>query len=113
MDLTFSPEETAFRHEISAWIRGNLPDGWGEPGFKEPKTFEDRLVFSRAWEKKLADAGWAGISWPKDYGGRGVTLMEQVIFHEEMATEIAPQILINFVGINLARLTLITKRAEV
>jgi len=48
-------------------------------------------------EKQLAGAGWAGISWPKEYGGRGATLMEQIIFHEEMAAARAPQIFINFV----------------
>ena len=69
-------------------------------------------MFSRAWEKKLADAGWAGISWPKDYGGRGATLMEQIIFHEEMAAARAPQIFINFVGINLAGPTIMAHGSE-
>src|SRR6266480_3988980 len=112
MDLAFSSEETAFRGEIRAWIRDNLPAGWGTPAFKEPKTFDERLVFSRAWEKKLAEAGWAGISWPKEYGGRGATLMEQIIFHEEMAAARAPQIFINFVGINLAGPTMMAHGSE-
>ena len=112
MDLAFSPEETKFRGEIRAWIQDNLPAGWGTPAFKEPKTFDERLVFSRAWEKKLAEAGWAGISWPKEYGGRGATLMEQIIFHEEMAAARAPQIFINFVGINLAGPTMMAHGSE-
>jgi alkylation response protein AidB-like acyl-CoA dehydrogenase len=99
MDLALSPEETAFRDEIRAWIRENLPEGWPAT---EPKTFEDRVAFARRWERTLHTAGYAGISWPKEYGGRGATLMEQVIFHEEMARARAPQISVNFVGINLA-----------
>ncbi|MCA1833405.1 MAG: acyl-CoA dehydrogenase family protein [Actinomycetota bacterium] len=97
MELAFTAEENAFREEVRAWIKENLP-----PDFKEPRSFEERLAFSRAWEKKLSASGWAGIAWPKEYGGRGATLMEQIIFHEEMARARAPQIFINFVGINLA-----------
>jgi alkylation response protein AidB-like acyl-CoA dehydrogenase len=102
MDLAFSDRELSFRDEVRAWLAGNLPEGWGEPGFHEPETFEEKLEFARGWERKLADAGWAGISWPKEYGGRGATLMEQVIFQQEMARARAPMISVNFVGVNLA-----------
>jgi alkylation response protein AidB-like acyl-CoA dehydrogenase len=112
MDLALSPSELKFRDEIRAWIAANLPEGWGAPGFKEPHTFDERLHFSRAWEKKLSDAGWAGLSWPKEYGGRGATLMEQIIFHEEMARVRAPQIFINFVGVNLAGPTIMAHGSE-
>jgi alkylation response protein AidB-like acyl-CoA dehydrogenase len=112
MDLALSPAEIAFRDEIRAWIADNLPKGWGTPGYSEPKTFEERLEFSRAWEKKLADAGWVGFSWPKEFGGRGATLMEQIIFHEEMARARAPQIFINFVGVNLAGPTIMAHASE-
>jgi alkylation response protein AidB-like acyl-CoA dehydrogenase len=112
MDLAYSAEENAFREEVRAWIRANLPKGYGTPPHKEPRTFEERLAFSRAWDRKLAEAGWAGISWPKDYGGRGATLMEQIVFHEEMARARAPQIFINFVGINLAGPTIMAHGTE-
>src|SRR6266850_7811601 len=112
MDLALAPQELAFRDEIRAWVHENLPEGWGAPGFREPSTFDERLTFSRGWEKKLADAGWAGISWPKEYGGRGATLMEQIVFHEEMARARAPQIFINFVGINLAGPTIMAHGSE-
>jgi len=101
MDLAFSPEETAFREEIRAWIRDNLPAGWGTPASKNRKRSTSGLS-SRAMGEAARRCGWAGISWPKEYGGRGATLMEQIIFHEEMAAARAPQIFINFVGINLA-----------
>ena len=112
MDLALAEHELAFRDEVRAWIAVNLPDGWGEPGFREPETFEERLEFARGWERKLADAGWAGISWPTEYGGRGATLMEQVIFHQEMARARAPQISVNFVGINLAGPTIMAHGTE-
>ena len=112
MDLALSPAETAFRDEIRAWIQDNLPKGWGTPGFSEPKTFDERLEFSRAWEKKLAEAGWVGFSWPSEYGGRGAMLMEQIVFHEEMARARAPQIFINFVGVNLAGPTIMSHASD-
>jgi hypothetical protein len=54
MDLVFSDAELAFRDEVRAWIADNLPDGWGQPGFKEAQTFEEKLEFAKAWEKKFA-----------------------------------------------------------
>jgi alkylation response protein AidB-like acyl-CoA dehydrogenase len=112
MDLALSDAELAFRDEVRAWIADNLPEGWGRPGFKEPQRFEEKLEFARGWEKKLAAAGWAGISWPKEYGGRGATLMEQVVFHQEMARARAPMISVNFVGINLAGPTIMAHGSE-
>src|SRR5207249_7427702 len=84
MDLSLSPDELAFRDDVRVWLVDNLPEGWGLTGYREPQSFEEKLGFAKGWERTLADAGWAGISWPKEYGGRGATLMEQVIFHQEM-----------------------------
>jgi len=83
MDLTLTPEEEAFRDEVRAWLGDNHP---GE----EPDGEEAKFLFRRAWQRKMHDAGWAGISWPKEYGGRGATLIEQAIFSEEMARSKAP-----------------------
>ncbi|HVL32118.1 MAG TPA: acyl-CoA dehydrogenase family protein, partial [Actinomycetota bacterium] len=80
MDLALSESELAFRDQIRAWIADNLPEGWGAPGHVEPTTLEDRLAVARDWEKRLATGGWTGISWPKEFGGAGLTLMQQVIF---------------------------------
>src|SRR3989449_9003396 len=112
MDLAFSEAELAFRDDVRVWLVDNLTEGWGLSGYREPQTFEEKLEFARDWERTLADAGWAGISWPKEYGGRGATLMEQVIFHEEMARARAPQISVNFVGINLAGPTIMAHGTE-
>jgi alkylation response protein AidB-like acyl-CoA dehydrogenase len=77
MDLTLSPSEEAFRDELRAWLAVNHP---GESPDDEEEAFE----FRRRWQAKLHERGWAGISWPKQYGGRGATLIEQAIFSEEM-----------------------------
>src|SRR3954451_11548778 len=83
MDLTLTPEEEAFRDEVRAWLEENHPGA-------EPDGEEPMFVFRRDWQRKLHEAGWAGISWPKEYGGRGATLIEQAIFSEEMARTKAP-----------------------
>jgi len=83
MDLTLTPEEEAFRDEVRAWLGENNPG-------PEPDGEEAKFVFRRDWQRRLHDAGWAGISWPKEYGGRGATLIEQAIFSEEMARAKAP-----------------------
>lgn len=86
MDLRFSEEDEAFRREVAEWLADNLTGefavvrGRGGPG-DEHALFEERL----AWERKLGAAGWTCIGWPKEYGGRGATLTQQVIFHEEYA----------------------------
>src|SRR5436305_2321412 len=106
MDLALSPQELAFRDEVRVWLADNLPEGWGLTGYREPQSFEEKLEFAKGWERTLADAGWAGMSWPKEYGGRGATLMEQVIFTEEMARAEAPQ-MANVLGIGLIGPTII------
>ncbi len=83
MDLTLTIEEQAFRDEVRAWLGDNHPG-------PEPDGEEAKFEFRRAWQRQLHDAGWAGISWPKEYGGRGATLIEQAIFSEEMARAKAP-----------------------
>ena len=83
MDLTPTPEEQAFRGEVRAWIEENHP---GE----EPSELEEIIPFRVAWQRKMHEAGWAGISWPKEYGGRGATLVEQAIFAQESARAEAP-----------------------
>jgi alkylation response protein AidB-like acyl-CoA dehydrogenase len=91
MDLRFSPAEEAFRSEVRAFLaerlRGDFADlvGRGGPG-DEHEHFERRV----AWERMLGQAGWACIGWPKEYGGRGASLTEQVIFYEEYARARAP-----------------------
>jgi alkylation response protein AidB-like acyl-CoA dehydrogenase len=86
MDLRFSPADEAFRREVAAWLDAHLIGefavvrGRGGPG-DEHALFDERL----AWERKMGAAGWNCVGWPKEHDGRGATLSEQVIFHEEYA----------------------------
>jgi alkylation response protein AidB-like acyl-CoA dehydrogenase len=83
VDLTLSPQEQAFRDELREWLARNNPG-------REPAGDEEAFQFRRAWQKKLHENGYAGLSWPKEYGGRGATLIEGAIFNEEMARAKAP-----------------------
>ena len=83
MDLTLTPEEEAFRDEVRAWLEANHPGA-------EQDVEDAKFEFLSYWQGNLHEAGWAGISWPKEYGGRGATLIEQAIFSEEMARAKAP-----------------------
>ncbi len=85
MDLTLTQEEQAFRDEVRDWLEANNP---GE----EPRSGTDAWVeFASDWQRKMHDGGWAGISWPAEYGGRGASLIEQAIFAEEMGRAQAPR----------------------
>jgi alkylation response protein AidB-like acyl-CoA dehydrogenase len=96
MDLRFSEEDEAFRKEIRDWLNENLTGefaivrGRGGAGDEEA-LFDER----RAWERKLGEARWNCVGWPREYGGRDATLMQQVIFHEEYARAGGPGRLIH------------------
>ena len=110
MDFNFSPEEDAFRHEARAWIAANLPEGWGQTRH-ESEDEHERYMFRLDWEKTLFAGGWAGLAWPKQYGGAGATLVEQAILAEELARAGAPEG-INIIGRNLTAPTLMHHGSE-
>jgi alkylation response protein AidB-like acyl-CoA dehydrogenase len=99
MDFAFTAEEEAFRQELRSWLAENLPQAWRE-GWRPPEDTPEEERFLRGWQRRLAEGGWAGIAWPKAYGGRGATLIEQVIYQEEMARAEAPG-QINGIGIGM------------
>jgi len=84
VDLTLTDSETTFRDEVRSWLEENHPGP--APEGDDQAEFE----FRRAWQKTMHEAGWAGISWPEEYGGKGATLIEQSIFNEELATQNVP-----------------------
>src|SRR5438105_1432513 len=88
MDFELSPTEKAFREEVRTWLKANVPAEAEEPEAAGQKEWVDKR---RAWQKKLHEAGYVGIGWPKEYGGRGATLMEQLIFNQETIAARAPQ----------------------
>ena len=90
MDLNLTPQETAFRDNLRAWLKDNLNPDWRKEyaalGGDQRADFE----YLRAWQRKVYEGGYAGIHWPKEFGGRGSSLMEVAIFNEEMAAAGAP-----------------------
>src|SRR6266540_727207 len=106
MDLDFSPEDAAFREEVRTWLHEHVP---GEPRPEHGQTMRE---FDLAWQRTQCEGGWAGISWPKEYGGRGLPLLQQMIWHEEYALADAPWIGSCFVGINHGGPTLIARGSE-
>jgi alkylation response protein AidB-like acyl-CoA dehydrogenase len=84
MDLSLSPSEQEFRDEVRTWL------GENNPGPEPESSLDEVIAYRREWQGKLHEAGWAGISWPQEYGGRGATLIEQAIFVGEAARAEAP-----------------------
>jgi alkylation response protein AidB-like acyl-CoA dehydrogenase len=92
MDFRYPVEAEAFRQEFRAWLEANLPpelagDGLGGGSME---IGGDRLDRLRAWNRTLADARFAAIAWPEEWGGRGAGVMEQVVYAEEMHRARAP-----------------------
>src|SRR5437763_4584449 len=103
MDLNLTPEEVAFRDEFRVGLQANVPKDRAE--WRE-KPLEESFPYLRAWQRKLHEGGWAAVSWPKEYGGRGATLMQQAMFWEEMARLEAPP-MANALGLGLIGPTII------
>jgi alkylation response protein AidB-like acyl-CoA dehydrogenase len=108
MDLRLTGEETAFRDELRAWLATHAPKDWAE--WRE-RPLEESYAYLRAWQRKLHDGGWAAVSWPKEYGGRSATLMQQSLFWEEMARVEAPP-MANSLGLGLIGPTIIACGTE-
>ncbi|MBI3301490.1 MAG: acyl-CoA dehydrogenase family protein, partial [Deltaproteobacteria bacterium] len=90
MDFHFTPQEEAFRQELRAWLAANLPADYDPEKFAWEMDAEERFRFHMAWHRRMHQGGWVGVHWPKEYGGRGATLVEQLIFHEELERVRAP-----------------------
>ena len=106
MDFDLGEAEKAFRDEVRAWLKANAPkDDSAESDQK--KLVDNR----RAWQKKLYEAGYVGITWPKEYGGRGGDFMDQLIFNDEMIVAQAPDP-INVIGLGMGGPVVITHGTE-
>ncbi|WP_243057516.1 acyl-CoA dehydrogenase family protein [Nocardioides sp. SR21] len=112
MDLNYSEEDQAFRAEVRAWLEEHLTGDWlalrglGGPG-RDHEAHEERV----AWNRLLAEHGWTCLGWPTEHGGRGLSLVQQVIFHEEYARADAP-VRVNHLGEELLGPTLIAFGSE-
>ena len=98
MDFSYPAEIEQFRKELRAWLSANLTD---DVVAADRRRAHDPLVFDtlRAWDAAVADAGWAAVSWPREYGGRGATVLEQLAHAEETTRARVPMPL-NIIGIN-------------
>ncbi len=90
MDLRFSAEDEAFRRELRSWLDANLPTEMRQRAFWSGRSDAESFEIRREWEASKAKAGFAGISWPEEYGGRGGTPTMKAIYDEELARANAP-----------------------
>lgn len=96
MDLTYSEEEEAFRARLRAWLSTALPE---LPPRPDPLDWPARRAYDTAWQRMLYDAGYAGLHWPEEAGGRGATPTQHLIYLEETEKAGAPYVGANFVGL--------------
>src|SRR5436309_6249138 len=108
MDLSDTPEEAQFRSDLRAWIAENLPED-KRGGRGGAQRFEDPFI--REWSRKLYGAGYAGLTWPKEYGGAGAPHSFQAILYEELAAAQAPTH-VGVIGLNMAGPTIIAHGTE-
>jgi alkylation response protein AidB-like acyl-CoA dehydrogenase len=107
MNLDFTADEIAFREEVRSWLADHAPQGPLSPAGPE------RLAFDKQWQRTLYDHGWAGLSWPAEYGGRALSLIKQLIWYEEVARAGAPGEGVFFIALNHAGPTLIARGTDV
>lgn len=106
MDLHFTQEDKVFREDARAWLRHNLPKE------RRPHAGEPLRAYDTGWQRKQFEGGWAGVSWPKEYGGLGLSLVRQLIWYEEYARAGAPDNHLCFVALNHGGPTLIARGTE-
>ena len=111
MDFSFTSEQEAFRQELRTWLATHVPPSARALRHLQPQASTEDLTFLKSWQRKVYVDGWAGISWPKAYGGRGASLVERMIFDQEMASAKAPNLL-NVLGLEIVGPTIIVHGTE-
>ncbi len=96
MDLRYSESDERFRAELRAWLADAVPKHGAPPPSHD---WPGRVAYDCGWQRKLFDAGYAGINWPKEFGGRELSATEQLVYYEETARAAAPYVGVNFVGL--------------
>ncbi len=110
VDFADSPDDARFRAELRAWLAANRP-ARAERVPHDDASLAEEFAFLRSWQRRLHEAGYVGLLWPRAYGGQGAPPTQQAILNEELARVRAPQLL-NRVGVNNAGPTLITHGSE-
>src|SRR5207247_1750114 len=107
MDFEYAPEQVAFRKEFRAFLAAHLPADLRVDDPVDDRVASNREMFERrvAWQKTMHKAGWVGVAWPKEYGGRGASIIERVIWDEEYSAAHAP--VLPGMGLNLVGPTII------
>jgi alkylation response protein AidB-like acyl-CoA dehydrogenase len=98
-DFRLPPDVEAFRDQLRAWLADHLTDEVRDAARRRGRDDDDALAILRSWDRTMAEAGWAAISWPVEYGGRGASALEQLVFTEETIAAGAPTP-VNVIGIN-------------
>src|SRR5437879_13429002 len=80
MDFRLSPAEARFQREVHEWLVANLPAGWGTPDYRKPEEPAEKVRFARGWQGKLHEVGWAGLHWPREFGGGVAPAIDHIIF---------------------------------
>jgi hypothetical protein len=106
VDLRYSAAEQTFRDELRAWLTATLPT---LPAAPPAENWPERRRFDSQWQRLLFGAGYAGVDWPAEGGGRGASPIEQLIFKEECERAGAPYVGVNFVGLLHAGPTIIAE----
>lgn len=106
MDLDYSAEDDQFRAEAREWLDANVPRG------PRPPEGQGMRDFDLGWQRKQFEGGWAGVSWPVEYGGRGLSLTHQLIWYEEYAKARGPHCELLFVGVNHAAPTIMARGTQ-
>ncbi len=106
MDLRYSDAEQAFRADLRTWLEATLPTLPPKP---DPNDWPGRRAYDTHWQRLLFDAGYAGVDWPTEGGGRGASAIEELIFKEELERAHAPYVGVNFVGLLHAGPTIIAE----
>jgi alkylation response protein AidB-like acyl-CoA dehydrogenase len=109
VELRYSDADEEFRAALRAWLDATLPALAPMP---PREAWDERRKWDTDWQRRLFDAGYAGLHWPKEYGGRGASPTEQLIFYEETAHVRAPYVGVNFVGLLHAGPTLIEEGSD-
>jgi alkylation response protein AidB-like acyl-CoA dehydrogenase len=105
MNFDFTDREEAFRKEVRQWLERNLPDDLRGKAFAASRADVEEVRRLRAWQKTMAEAGYVGMDWPREFGGRGAPITEMVILYQEMARAESPQ-LVNRGGVSMLGPTL-------
>lgn len=109
MDLTYSADDERFRQEVRAWLEREVARQGPPPA---PGDWPARRAYDTAWQRKLFDGGYAGLHWPKEFGGQGLAVSQQLVYLEEYARADAPYISVNFVGMMHAGPTLMAEGTD-